>query len=208
MLGTLVNRDRFAREAAGASAPESWDDLLGPTLKGRIALPDPDRTYAGYLFLSGQVGRLVDEARALDFMKKLHDNGATYLPTEAAALEAIARGPALVAVGWHQDALDAQDRNEPVAFTAPPALLIEVGAVSLVKGGPNPGAAKTLVDFLLDKEGVQLVVGVGNRPSTVRGAPPPAGLAPLESSPLAPYDRAWAADNRARLVEAWRNAVK
>ncbi|HZQ98531.1 MAG TPA: extracellular solute-binding protein [Chloroflexota bacterium] len=208
LLAVLINRDRYRADLPGVDAPEDWDDLLKPELKGRVALPDPATTDAGYLFLSGQYFRLGrDEGKALDYMKELHGQVAQYAATEAALAQAIAKGQVPIAVGWADDALSAVDRGDPVALSPPAQLLFDVGAVGLVKGGPNASAARAVMEWLLGKDAAQIVVSVGNRSSTLRGMAPPAGLPSLDAAPAAPYDRTWAVDNRARLIQAWRTAV-
>jgi iron(III) transport system substrate-binding protein len=140
-------------------------------------------------------------------MRQLHAQVARYADSEAALTEAVGKGEVALAVGWAHDALAAADRGEPVVLPAPPDLLFEVGAVSLVKGGPNPAGARALIEWLVGREAGQLVVSMANRPAVAPGVEPPSGLTPLDGSTLAPYEPAWAAENRARLVAAWRTAV-
>jgi len=80
IFGIALNKDRFATDAGGMAKPATWDDLLNPALKGKIDMPDPVKTGGGYIFLATQVFRFGgDEAKALDFMKKLDANIGQYV---------------------------------------------------------------------------------------------------------------------------------
>src|SRR5438093_8434595 len=41
IFGMVLNKDRWAKELASKAKPATWDDLLAPELKGKVAFPDP-----------------------------------------------------------------------------------------------------------------------------------------------------------------------
>ena len=66
IFGLVINSDRFAKEMAGVKKPASWDDLLDPVWKGKLAYPDPVKTGGGYIFIATQVFRFnKDEDKAM-----------------------------------------------------------------------------------------------------------------------------------------------
>jgi iron(III) transport system substrate-binding protein len=94
IFGIALNKDRFAAEAAGKEKPKTWDDLLDPSYKGKIDVPDPVKTGGGYIFLATQVFRFGgDEAKALDYMKKLDANVGQYVGTSPQGIELVSQGP-------------------------------------------------------------------------------------------------------------------
>lgn len=208
IFGVVLNRDGWARGMAGRPKPATWDDLLDPSLRGMLVMPDPARTGGGYIFLANQVFRFGrDESRALDYMRRLHANVGEYTGTSPETIEAVGRGRYLMGLNWGHDVLAAAARGEPVEFVAPEDTAFEVGAVSIVRAGPNPTAARTFVDWVLSQESAELVVRPSNRLSVLKRVRPVPGAPTLESVRLVDYDRTWATENRNRLLARWQAAV-
>src|SRR6266545_1456268 len=89
IFGFISNNDRLTKELGGKK-PATWDDLLDASWKGKLVLPDPVKTGGGYIFIATQIFRFnKDEAKAMDYMKKLHANIAQYVPTSPGALTLI-----------------------------------------------------------------------------------------------------------------------
>ena len=208
ILGVVVNTDRWGKDAGGTGMPSTWDDLLDPVLTGKLAMPDPLTTGAGYIFLANQYFRFNrDESRALDFMKKLHTNVGKYTGTAPLTIDEVARGSAALGVNWGHDVLTAAGKGQPLKFVVPQNTAYEVGAVSIVKGGPNPNGARAFVDWTLSREAAEVIVKLSNRISALKRVETTPGAPTLESVKLVDYDRAWATSNKQRLLEDWRSAV-
>ncbi|GEM_PF-131304 len=208
IFGLVLNKDRFSKEMAGKSKPATWDDILGSDYKGKVDFPDPVKTGGGYIFLATQVFRFnKDEDKAMDYMKKLHGNIGQYIGTSPQAIELVGQGQFLVGPNWGHDILTAASKGQPVEFIAPPDTANEVGAVSIVKGGPNPAAARAFVDWVLTKEAGELNVKLSNRLSVLKDVPPAPGAPTLQSVKLVNYDRDWATQNKDRLIKKWQQAV-
>jgi iron(III) transport system substrate-binding protein len=173
-----------------------------------VDFPDPVKTGGGYIFLATQVFRFnKDEDKAMDYMKKLHGNIGQYIGTSPQAIELVGQGQFLVGPNWGHDILTAASKGQPVEFIAPPDTANEVGAVSIVKGGPNPAAARAFVDWVLTKEAGELNVKLSNRLSVLKDVPPAPGAPTLQSVKLVNYDRDWATQNKDRLIKKWQQAV-
>jgi iron(III) transport system substrate-binding protein len=204
IFGLVLNKDRFAQEMAGKPKPATWDDLLSPDYKGKLDFPDPVKTGGGYIFLADQVFRFnKDESKAMDYMKKLHANIAQYVGTGPGAIDLVGKGQFVLGPNWGHDILTAASQGQPVEFIAPPDTANEIGAVSIVKGGPNPTAARAFVDWVLTKEAGQLNVKLSNRLSVLKDVPPAPGAPTLETVKLVNYDRDWATQNKDRLLKEW-----
>jgi len=208
IFGLVVNKDRWAKELAGKPKPATWDDLLAPELKGKVALPDPIKTGGGYIFLANQVFRFgKDEPKALDFMKKLDANIGQYVGTSPLGIELVGQGQFVIGPNWGHDILTAANKGQPVEFVAPSDTAFEIGAVSIVKGAPNLAGAKAFVDWVLTKSAAELNVKLSNRLSVLKDIPPAPGAPTLDKVKLVAYDRAWATDNKDRLLKAWAQAT-
>src|SRR5262245_6789425 len=208
IFGLAINKDRWAKEMGGKGTPASWDDLLNSDLKGKLDFPDPVKTGGGYIFLATQVFRFnKDEAKALDYMKKLHDNIGQYVGTSPQGIALVGQGQFLMGPNWGHDILTAANQGQPLEFKAPSDTANEVGAVSIIKGGPNTAAAKAFVDWVLTKEAGELNVKLSNRLSVRKDVTPSPGAPTLESVKLVNYDRDWATQNKDRLLKAWQSTV-
>ncbi|HEY3064010.1 MAG TPA: extracellular solute-binding protein [Chloroflexota bacterium] len=208
IFGLAINKDRWAKEMAGKATPSSWDDLLTEDLKGKLDFPDPVKTGGGYIFLATQVFRFnKDEVKAMDYMKKLHANIGQYVGTSPQGIELVGQGQFVMGPNWGHDILTASQKGQPLEFKAPSDTANEIGAVSIVKGGPNTAAAKAFVDWVLTKEAGELNVKLSNRLSVRKDVPPAAGAPTLESVKLVNYDRDWATQNKDRLIKMWQAAV-
>jgi iron(III) transport system substrate-binding protein len=208
IFGLAINKDRWAKEMAGKPTPSSWDDLLNADLRGKLDFPDPVKTGGGYIFLATQVFRFnKDEAKAIDYMKTLHDNIGQYVGTSPQGIALVGQGQFLMGPNWGHDILTAANQGQPLEFKAPWDTANEIGAVSIVKGGPNTAAAKAFVDWVLTREAGELNVKLSNRLSVRKDVPPAPGAPTLESVKLVNYDRDWATQNKDRLIKAWQQAV-
>ena len=208
IFGLVVNKDRWDKEMAGKPKPTTWDDLLAPDLKGKLDMPDPVKTGGGYIFLADQVFRFNrDEEKAMDYMKQVHANVGQYVGTAPQGIELVGQGQFLMGPNWGHDILTAASKGQPVEFIAPQDTANEIGAVSIVKGGPNTNAARAFVDWVLTKEAGELNVKLSNRLSVRKDVPPAPGAPTLDQVKLVNYDRAWATDNKDRLIKKWQSAV-
>lgn len=207
IFGFVFNTDRLTKELGGKK-PATWDDLLDPAWKGNVVLPDPVKTGGGYIFLVTQVFRFNrDEDKALAFMKSLNANIAQYIATSPQAIQLVGQGQFVGAPNWSHDILTAKSQGQPVDLVVPSDTGFEIGAVSIIKGGPNTEGAKKFVDWVLTKDAGALNVKLSNRLSTLPDVPPAPGAPTLESVKLVDYDRPWASANKDRLLKAWQAAI-
>src|SRR5712691_2769428 len=207
IFGFISNNDRLSKELGGKK-PATWDDLLDASWKGKLILPDPVKTGGGYIFMATQIFRFNrDEAKAMDFMKKLHANIAQYIPTSPGALSLIDQGQFVGCPNWSHDIPTEKGKGFPVELNVPSDTGFEVGAVSIVKGAKNFPAAQAFVDWVLTKEAGALNVKLSNRGSTSSDVAPAPGAPSLTQVKLVNYDRQWATDNKDRLLKLWQSTV-
>lgn len=203
-----LNADRFGKEMTGVKKPSSWDDLLDPAWKGKLILPDPIKTSVGFIFLATQVFRFArEEAKAMNFMKKLNGNIAQYVGTAPKGIQLVAQGQFVGCPNWGHDILTEKAKGSPIDLIVPENTGYEVGAVSIVKGAPNLAGAQAFVDWILTKPAGELNVKLSNRFSVLKDVPPAPGAPALEQIKFVNYDWQWAADNKDRLLKAWQKAI-
>jgi iron(III) transport system substrate-binding protein len=206
IFGFISNNTRLSE--VGGAKPTTWDELLDAKWKGKLVLPSPVTTGGGYIFIATQIFRFnKDEAKAMDYMKKLHANVAQYVPTSPGALTLIDQGQFVGCPNWAHDILTEKGKGQPVDLSIPSDTGFEVGAVSIVKGTKSLAAAQALVNWSITKEAGELNVKLSNRGSTRADVAPAAGAPTLSSVKLVNYDRDWATSNKDRIIAAWRSAV-
>lgn len=208
-LAIMYNRDRFEREMAprGIKPPASWDDLLNPAFRGQVVLPSPVTTGGGFIFMAAQIFRLGNEDRAFDWLKQLAQN-ASFTPTAPAGITLVSRGEALVGMNWgHDIRAMAVNQGFPVEIVFPSDTATEIGAVSIIKGGPNPDGARRFVDFMLGRVPQDINAKYGLRYPTRTDAPVPLGMPGLTTLKFVNYNRQWAIDNMQRLRDKWQREI-
>ncbi len=164
------------------------------------AMPDAEATPA-------VVDYSAAEAAAMDYMAQLNENIAQYVATSPQAIQLVAQGQFVAAPNWSHDILTARSQGNPVELAVPTDTAHEIGAISIINGGPNTEAAKVFVDWVLTEEAGELNVQLSNRLSVLPTVPPAPGAPTLESVSLVNYDRAWASDNKDRILRMWQEAT-
>ncbi len=208
IFGLAINTDRWASDMMGGPKPTSWDDLLSPSLAGLVSMPDPVKTGGGYIFVATQVFRFNrDEEMAMEYLKSLHANVGQYVGTSPLAIELVSQGQFVIGPNWGHDILTQANKGQPIEFVAPAQCANEIGAISIVKGGPNTEGAKTFVDWTLTSEAATLNVSLSNRLSVLPSVPPAPGAPTLDQVQLVNYDRAWATENKDRLIRKWQSSI-
>jgi iron(III) transport system substrate-binding protein len=208
IFGLVINKDRWASEASAKAKPTSWDDLLDSDYQGKLVFPDPVKTGGGYIFLATQVFRFErDEDRAMEYMRQLNGNIGQYAGTSPQGIALVGQGQFLMGPNWGHDILTAANQGNPVEFVAPAQTANEIGAVSIVKGGPNTAGAMAFVDWVLSPEAGALNVKLSNRLSVLPQIPPAPGAPTLDQVNIVNYDRPWATDNKDRLLRKWQSTV-
>lgn len=208
-LAAIINTDRWDREMAprGMPKPATWDDLTRSEFKGQFVMPSPITTGGGYIFVAAQVFRL-GEDRAWAFLKALNANASQYTPTAPATITLLERGEAIVGMMWAHEAVGARIlRAAPLEVVVPPDTGFEVGAVSMIKGGPNPDGAKAYVDFLMTRTPQDINAKYGFRYPVRGDVGVPSGATPFEQLKFVRYDLKWAIDNQARLRDRWAKDI-
>jgi iron(III) transport system substrate-binding protein len=208
-LSIIINTERWDRELAprGARKPATWDDLTRQEFRGHFVMPSPVTTGGGYIFVAAQVFRL-GEDRAWTFLKSLNANATQYTPTAPGTITLLERGEAIVGMMWAHEGVGARIlRAAPLEVVVPPDTGFEVGAVSIIKGGPNADGARAYVDFLMTRTPQDVNARYGFRYPVRADVDVPSGATPFEQLKFVQYDLEWAIQNQARLRERWTREI-
>ena len=130
-------------------------------------------------------------------------------PTAPGTITLLARGEGIVGMQWAHEGIGARVANQqPLETITPPDTAFEIGAVSILKGAPNPDGAKAYVDFLMTKTPQDINAKYGFRYPVRGDVPVPMGATPFESLKFVKYDRNWAIQNQTQLRERWTREIR
>lgn len=136
-----------------AQRPKSYDDLLAPYWKGKIAIKPNDLSGA-----SGFVGNILTsmgEDKGMEYLRKLSKQDIKIVNASARAiLDQVIGGEYAMALQIfnHHAAISAK-KGAPVDWLRLNPATVTPDLLALTQGGPHPNAALLFVEFLTSKEG-------------------------------------------------------
>lgn len=161
------------KRVSKSDLPTTWRDLADPKWAARLAVANPQfGTTRGHLAaMFAYWGN--DAGRA--FLQTLRDANAALVDGNSQAVRLVAGGRADICMTDTDDVWVAQRRNEPIDLVYPrlaadaPVVWIPC-SVARVRGGPNPEAARRLIDFLVSAEVERALAESDSRNVPVRAA--------------------------------------
>jgi len=182
---------------SAGEGPRSWQDLLDPKWKGKIAFTDPANSGSAYttatllvsLFGGGELGwekvtRFFANTRVLN--------------KSSLVFQGVGNGEYPLGVSLEYAGYLWASNGAPVKVIYPSDGTVgQMEGCAVIKGGPNPNAAKQFVDFINRKEVRELILSkTFRRPARqdLDLSRLPGGMPALASLKIAPYDeKGWTA---------------
>lgn len=152
VLGFSYNTELVSEE----EAPKTWEDLLDPKWKGKIQFSNPAASGTATLMVMSQMMQK-GEDEAWKYFEKLAEQANSMPDSGSAPTKAVSMGEAHIGVGFDFMAYELKAKGESVDFVVPDKTPILVNPVSVVEGGPNEEGGKKFIDFLLSKEGQEVL---------------------------------------------------
>lgn len=141
-------------------APRSWDDLLDPKWKKRIAIGHP--AYSGVI---GAFALQMKQEKGLDWFKAFEANNPHIGRSANDAVTQLNSGERDVAIALSYTALASMWRGNPLEVIYPTdGSVVAVSGAGIIDSAPHPNAAKLFMEFLLSPEYSEIV--------SEEGAPP------------------------------------
>ncbi len=191
-----VNEDLI--EEAGYEPPESWEDLLDPKWENEIIAPDPGTSGTAYLIVSTLM-QLMGEEEAWDYLRELNQNVDHYSKSGTAPAQMVAEGEFMIGLSWDMGVLNRQEEGYPIIPVVPSeGVGYDLDVAWILEGAENLETAKEVIDWIGSEEGMK--VAHEHRDMVTREE-----VMDVEfEANFIDYDAAWAADNRDRIMEEWR----
>lgn len=140
------------RLVPSGSAPKSWEDLLRPSWKGKLAIVD-----TAVLFYAGIKSYLGDK-NGEQYLRKLQANDPTIVNGFTLAVNQLAAGEYPISVttyGHRVEQLIA--RGAPIDWMRSDAVFVMPQIIGLSGRGKAPNAAKLWIDFLISQDGQRVL---------------------------------------------------
>lgn len=139
-----------------ANPPACWADLLDARYADDIQVANPNSSGTSYTMLATMV-QIMGEDPAFDYLKKLNSNISQYTKSGSAPIRAAATGETAIGIVFMHDAVAQAVGGAPIMTVAPcEGTGYEVGSMSIIKGGPNPEAAKLWYDWALSAKAQEI----------------------------------------------------
>ena len=142
MITIYVRHDKIA----DAAAPKTWSDLLDPKYKGQMVTTDPSYTALGLMTVATLAKKF-----GWSFYEKLRAADTMVVQGNQQVADMLKNGERLIAAGALDSyAADERKAGHPISTIYPSeGALIIASPTSVVKGSPNPNAAKLFAEFML-----------------------------------------------------------
>lgn len=161
--GTKLITSGIVRNKGAKQHPKSWSDLTGSQYKGQVVMPSP--LYSGAALI--HLATLTDNPRlGWDYYQQLQANGAMAQGGNGGVLKAVASGTKTYGVIVDFLAIREAAKGSPIEFVFPTeGVSMVTEPVAIMAKTKQPDAAKKFVDFLLSKQGQNLVLEQGYLPA-------------------------------------------
>ena len=178
-----------------ADEPKTWSDVLDPKYKGKLVMTDPSFTA-----LQVSVVGMMSKMHGWGFYEKLRANDIMVVQSNQQASDMLKRGERLIAVGALDSyAADERRSGHPMKTLYPSdGVFVIPSPTSIVKGSPNPNAAKLFAEFMITPAVQKLFPDDGGYAARV-DVPAPEGSPNMKEIKIVPVDYDYIEKETARL---------
>ncbi|MGB2064145.1 MAG: ABC transporter substrate-binding protein [Marinomonas gallaica] len=161
--GTKLITSGIVRHQRAPETPTDWSDLTKPEYKNQVAMPSPLYSGAALIHLATLTS---EPTLGWDYYEALHNNKAMAQGGNGSVLKAVSSGTKPYGVIVDFLAIREAQKGAPLEFIFPKTgVSMVTEPVAIMKGAKNKDAAKKFVDFVLSKQGQQLVLDQGYLPA-------------------------------------------
>src|SRR5450631_699741 len=179
--------------------PKTWKALIEPGWKSRIAISDPTRAGSSFSHLYAMW-----KMYGADYLDKFARNDVFVAGDGTATRDAIANGERDIAPVSEYDAFTFAKEGKPVDVDwVDDGTIMLPAPLGLVKGSPNSENALALAQYMLSREGQELITQIILSWSARRDVKAPGGKPDLDSIKLATLDWEKAAAEKGQLLDLY-----
>ncbi|CAM3654472.1 ABC transporter substrate-binding protein [Erysipelothrix urinaevulpis] len=158
VMGLATNKDNVE----DANIPKTWKDLLKPEFKDQIVMTDPGESGTTFYLVAGLMNH---PDYGLDFFKQLKEQGTELESGTTSAHTKVAANAYKAAIGVDYVTQTLEKDGSRIRFTYPDQDMVVVSSpIALVKDSPNQENGKLLYDFIISKEGQEILASTDTTP--------------------------------------------
>lgn len=189
----IVTINQNTKSIPAASGPKTWDDLLDPKWKGKIAYTDPANSGFSYAAATGLLAQWGDNDAAWAKFAKLVGN-TKVLNRSTLVFDGNGSGEYPLGISLEYAGNLWAHNGAPVQVTYPAdgTMALAEGA-AIIKGGPDQAEARALLDYLASKSTQEMLLkATFRRPARqdIDLSATPGHMPALSAIKILPYDDA------------------
>jgi iron(III) transport system substrate-binding protein len=203
-LNLMTIYARSDKLASPADLPKTWADLTDAKYKGKLVMTDPSFTA-----LQLTVVGMMSKTSGWGYYEKLRQNDIMIVQGNQQVSDNIKRGERLIAVGA-LDSYAADDRKagHPIVTILPEdGTFVIPSPTAVIKGSPNPNAAKALAEFMIG-DAAQSVFPADGGYAARKDIPPPADGVALDKIKIVPIDYDYVEKESARIKKKFNEVFQ
>jgi iron(III) transport system substrate-binding protein len=200
MMTIYIRQDKVS----AADEPKTWNDLANPKYKGKLVMTDPSFTS-----LQVSVVGMMAKERGWGFYEKLRANDIMVVQSNQQVSDMLKRGERDIAVGA-LDSYAAEERKagHPMKTLYPSdGVFVIPSPTSVIKGGPNPNAAKLFAAFMIT-DAVQKIFPDDGGFAARSDIAAPAGSPALSSIKILPVDYPYIQKESSRIKKKFNEVLQ
>jgi iron(III) transport system substrate-binding protein len=152
--------------APAAEAPKTYDDLLNPKWKGKMAWTY-DLTGGGPPGFLYNILTIKGQEKGMEYLRAFAKQEPAVIPgAQRVVLDKAISGEypiALMTLSYHST-ISAR-RGAPIQWLKMPPMIMAPNTISVMKNAPHPNAGRLLIEFILSTEGQQIMAANDYMPS-------------------------------------------
>jgi iron(III) transport system substrate-binding protein len=140
--------------------PKVWEDLLNPKFKGNMGM-DND----GFEWLAGMLDGMGEE-KGMSFFNKLSQQNIIVRPGRTLNAQLVTAGELDIGVTLYIQRIEKlKKKGAPIEWAGLDPVVAEIHPIAISAHAPHPNAAMLFVDFILSKEGQEIIASFYRMPS-------------------------------------------
>ena len=145
---------------APKDVPKTYEDLLKPRWRGKMGMDTK-----AYEWFANML-KFMGEKKGLEYMKRLGEQNILFRTGRPLNATMVAAGEVEVGIAlYNQRIEEMKAKGAPVQWLAIDPIIPEIHPLSVNAHAPHPNAARLLVDYLLSKEGQEVIASFYRIPS-------------------------------------------